>query len=183
MAEMFRLAVVGAGRMGRTHMRALSNSDRVRVVAVVEPSDASRTALDGDVVVYPDVASLLHASNVDGVLVAAPSTLHLPTGDAACRRRVFLSYARSPAVSLLRRHARPPQLPPGTASSYRSLTGGVSSRHCSACGNASSRAIWVHCISWPATNGMANRRQPRFAPTVAASSSTWAYMNSTRSAG
>jgi myo-inositol 2-dehydrogenase/D-chiro-inositol 1-dehydrogenase len=63
--------------MGRTHMRALSNSDRVRVVAVVEPSDASRTALDGDVVVYPDVASLLHASNVDGVLVAAPSTLHL----------------------------------------------------------------------------------------------------------
>ena len=63
--------------MGRTHMRALSNSDRVRVVAVVEPSDASRAALDGDVVAYPDVASLLRADNVDGVLVAAPSTLHL----------------------------------------------------------------------------------------------------------
>src|ERR1700722_8558391 len=77
MAETFRLAVVGAGRMGRTHIRALSNSDRVRVVAVVEPSNASRAALDGDVAAYPDVAGLLHSSNVDGVLVAAPSTLHL----------------------------------------------------------------------------------------------------------
>ena len=77
MAEMFRLAVVGAGRMGRIHMRALSKSDRVRVVAVVEPSEASRAALDGAVAVYPDVASLLRAGNVDGVLVAAPSTVHL----------------------------------------------------------------------------------------------------------
>jgi myo-inositol 2-dehydrogenase / D-chiro-inositol 1-dehydrogenase len=63
--------------MGRTHMRALSNSDRIRVVAVVEPSEASRAALDGDVAAYPDVASLLRNRNVDGVLVAAPSTLHL----------------------------------------------------------------------------------------------------------
>ena len=77
MAEVFRLAVVGAGRMGRTHMRALSNSDRVRVVAVVEPSEASRATLNDDVAVYPDTASLLREGNVDGVLVAAPSTLHL----------------------------------------------------------------------------------------------------------
>ena len=77
MAEVFRLAVVGAGRMGRTHMRALSNSDRVRVVAVVEPSEASRATLNDDVAVYPDIASLLREGNVDGVLVAAPSTLHL----------------------------------------------------------------------------------------------------------
>src|ERR1700744_1310668 len=77
MAEMFRLAVVGAGRMGRTHMRALSKSDGVRVVDVVEPSEASRAALDANVVVYPDVTSLLRVGNVDGVLVAAPSTLHL----------------------------------------------------------------------------------------------------------
>ena len=63
--------------MGRTHMRALSKGDRVRVVAVVEPSEASRAALDIDVAIYPDVTSLLRAGNIDGVLVAAPSTLHL----------------------------------------------------------------------------------------------------------
>jgi myo-inositol 2-dehydrogenase / D-chiro-inositol 1-dehydrogenase len=78
MADVFRLAVVGAGRMGRTHMRALSASEHVRMTAVVEPSEASRAAVETDVPVYPDVAALLRSSDVDGVLVAAPSTLHLP---------------------------------------------------------------------------------------------------------
>ena len=36
---MFRLGLVGAGRMGRVHLRALSSSDVVRVVAVAEPSE------------------------------------------------------------------------------------------------------------------------------------------------
>jgi myo-inositol 2-dehydrogenase/D-chiro-inositol 1-dehydrogenase len=78
MDDVFRLAVAGAGRMGRTHMRALSASEHVRVAAVVEPSEASRAAVETDVPVYPDVAALLRSCEVDGVLVAAPSTLHLP---------------------------------------------------------------------------------------------------------
>jgi myo-inositol 2-dehydrogenase/D-chiro-inositol 1-dehydrogenase len=77
MADEFRLAVVGAGRMGRTHMRALSASERARVVAVVEPSEASRAAVQADMPIYSDVATLLRAGEIDGVLVAAPSTLHL----------------------------------------------------------------------------------------------------------
>ncbi len=77
MGQMFRLALVGAGRMGRTHLRALSSSDAVRVVAVVEPVEASRSTLDTDVAVYSDPEALLRAGNIDGVLIAAPSTLHL----------------------------------------------------------------------------------------------------------
>jgi myo-inositol 2-dehydrogenase/D-chiro-inositol 1-dehydrogenase len=77
MAEIFRLGLVGAGRMGRTHMRALSDSELVRVIAVAEPSEASRAGIDADVEIYPDVLALLGAGNLDGVLLAAPSTLHL----------------------------------------------------------------------------------------------------------
>lgn len=77
MADEFRLAVVGAGRMGRTHMRALTASQSVRVVAVVEPSEVSRASVEADIPVFPDVPALLHAGGIDGVLVAAPSTLHL----------------------------------------------------------------------------------------------------------
>ena len=77
MTAAFRLAVVGAGRMGRTHLRALSGSALVCVTAVVEPREASRAALNGDVTVYPDLATLLDAGRIDGVLVAAPSSLHL----------------------------------------------------------------------------------------------------------
>ena len=75
---LFRLGLVGAGRMGRVHLRALSVSDTVRVVAVAEPSEMSRSAVaDSGAVLHADVAAMLRAGGLDGVLVAAPSTLHL----------------------------------------------------------------------------------------------------------
>lgn len=77
MAE-FRLGLIGAGRMGRTHLRALAGSDAVRVVAVAEPSEPARAAVERDAIaVHPDVAAMLQSGGLDGVLVAAPSTLHL----------------------------------------------------------------------------------------------------------
>jgi myo-inositol 2-dehydrogenase/D-chiro-inositol 1-dehydrogenase len=75
---MFRLGLVGAGRMGRVHLRALSASGVVRVVAVAEPSEPARAALhDTGVAVHADADAMLRSDALDGVLVAAPSTLHL----------------------------------------------------------------------------------------------------------
>jgi myo-inositol 2-dehydrogenase/D-chiro-inositol 1-dehydrogenase len=74
----FRIGLVGAGRMGRVHLRALADSDAVRVVAIADPSAASRAALtDTDAAVYADVLAMVRAGGLDGVLIAAPSTLHL----------------------------------------------------------------------------------------------------------
>ncbi len=74
----FRLGLVGAGRMGHVHLRALSGSDTLRVVAVAEPSDVARESLHGaGMATHADVAAMLNAGGLDGVLVAAPSTLHL----------------------------------------------------------------------------------------------------------
>jgi myo-inositol 2-dehydrogenase/D-chiro-inositol 1-dehydrogenase len=74
----FRLGLIGAGRMGRTHLRALSDSEAVRVVAVAEPSEQARAAVGRDgIATHSDVATMLRAGGLDGVLVAAPSTLHL----------------------------------------------------------------------------------------------------------
>src|ERR1700730_14458050 len=75
---MFRLGLVGAGRMGRVHLRALSSSDVVRVVAVAEPSAVARDMLhDAGVALHADAEAMLRADGLDGVLVAAPMTLHL----------------------------------------------------------------------------------------------------------
>ncbi len=64
--------------MGRVHLRALSTSDLVRVVAVAEPSAAARAALhDAGVVLHASAEAMLRTDGLDGVLVAAPSTLHL----------------------------------------------------------------------------------------------------------
>src|ERR1022692_5284820 len=43
----FRLGLVGAGRMGRTHLEAISGSDVVAIAGVGEPQTALRSALRG----------------------------------------------------------------------------------------------------------------------------------------
>jgi myo-inositol 2-dehydrogenase/D-chiro-inositol 1-dehydrogenase len=71
-----RLALIGAGRMGSTHARALADRpDGVELVAVVEPSDdAARRS--GIAARYGGLDELLAAGGVDGAIVAAPTRLH-----------------------------------------------------------------------------------------------------------
>jgi myo-inositol 2-dehydrogenase / D-chiro-inositol 1-dehydrogenase len=74
------LAIVGAGRMGMTHLRALAGEPSVRVTAIVEPSDAARArAAEAapDAGVFADLPAAVAAGGVEAVLIAAPSTLHL----------------------------------------------------------------------------------------------------------
>ena len=59
--------------MGRVHLRALSGSDVVRVVAVAEPMPVMLS----DIERYTDADAMLRAGRLDGVLIAAPTTLHL----------------------------------------------------------------------------------------------------------
>jgi myo-inositol 2-dehydrogenase / D-chiro-inositol 1-dehydrogenase len=76
--QVFRLALIGAGRMGRTHLRALADSTTVAVSAVVEPVEAARSTIAATGrPAFADVQELLEAGNVDGVLIAAPTDRHL----------------------------------------------------------------------------------------------------------
>ena len=73
----FRLGLIGAGRMGRTHLRALEGSSRVAVTAIAEMSLAAREAVAAPgVAVFSSVAALLDAGSLDGVLIAAPTDQH-----------------------------------------------------------------------------------------------------------
>jgi myo-inositol 2-dehydrogenase/D-chiro-inositol 1-dehydrogenase len=74
---MFRLGLVGGGRMGQTHLRALADSTAVRIEAVAEPYEqTARSLRDRELRTYATVADLLDAGGIDGVLVAAPSDQH-----------------------------------------------------------------------------------------------------------
>jgi myo-inositol 2-dehydrogenase / D-chiro-inositol 1-dehydrogenase len=76
----FKLGLVGAGRMGQNHLRALATSQRVRVTAIAEPAEATRaTLVSSGAVLHSDLDSMLDAGGLDGVLVCAPSDLHLDT--------------------------------------------------------------------------------------------------------
>jgi myo-inositol 2-dehydrogenase / D-chiro-inositol 1-dehydrogenase len=68
---MFRLALVGAGRMGRTHARALASSSEVQIACVVEPSDEAAA------LVAAPRATLASLPEVDGALVCVPTRFHV----------------------------------------------------------------------------------------------------------
>jgi myo-inositol 2-dehydrogenase / D-chiro-inositol 1-dehydrogenase len=72
-----RLGLIGAGRMGRTHLRALAGSERVTVTAIAEMSAAARSAVRAPgVTVFASPAEMLAAASPDGVLIAAPTDQH-----------------------------------------------------------------------------------------------------------
>lgn len=76
--QLFRLGLIGAGRMGRTHLRALARSTNVAVTAAVDPVAGTRAALAATgMATFEDVAQLIAAGDVDGVLIAAPSDRHV----------------------------------------------------------------------------------------------------------
>jgi len=72
-----RVAVIGAGRMGRTHLRALADAKTAKAKAVVEPVAAIRDELAGEGLrTYADLDELLAAGGFDAALIAAPTDLH-----------------------------------------------------------------------------------------------------------
>jgi myo-inositol 2-dehydrogenase/D-chiro-inositol 1-dehydrogenase len=82
----FRVGLVGGGRMGQTHIRALAGSSTVRIVAVAEPNEATANRLrDSGLAVHRTVSAMLEAGDVDGVLVAAPTDQHLALVDEIAR--------------------------------------------------------------------------------------------------
>ncbi len=80
MSAAFRFGVVGAGRMGRNHIKAIADSGVASVNAVADPSAAALQTVSGPGrSVHADLDSMLGAKSIDGVLVCVPTTLHYPT--------------------------------------------------------------------------------------------------------
>jgi myo-inositol 2-dehydrogenase / D-chiro-inositol 1-dehydrogenase len=73
----FRLGLIGAGRMGRTHLRALADSDLIKVTAIAEMSPSAREAVAAPgVTLHETVTQMLDHAALDGVLIAAPTDQH-----------------------------------------------------------------------------------------------------------
>ena len=63
--------------MGRTHLRALQGSEKVAIVAVTEPFEASAMTLrEYNIPVYPSAEEMFAATALDGVLIAVPTPQH-----------------------------------------------------------------------------------------------------------
>jgi myo-inositol 2-dehydrogenase/D-chiro-inositol 1-dehydrogenase len=77
MPPSFRFGLIGAGRMGRTHMRAFAGSERVAVTSIAEVSERARRAVEpSGAALYPGIGQMLDGAPLDGVLITAPSDQH-----------------------------------------------------------------------------------------------------------
>lgn len=81
---MATIALIGAGRMGRIHARALVRCEHATLVAVCDPvPGAAEAAAPAGVAVHREIDAVLADRSVDGVLIAAPTPLHDRLADRA----------------------------------------------------------------------------------------------------
>lgn len=79
-----RIAVAGAGLIGRRHIELIQASHACELAAIVDPLPATAAFADSlGVPLYSDLDSLLAAQRPDGVILATPNQLHVE-GALAC---------------------------------------------------------------------------------------------------
>jgi len=74
-----RIAVAGAGLIGRSHINVVQASATVELTAVVDPSpQADAIANAAGVPLYRTLEDLLQQKRPDGIVLATPNQLHVP---------------------------------------------------------------------------------------------------------
>ena len=73
-----RIAIAGAGQIGRAHQQRIAQRDDCVLVALVDPAPAaSALAARAGVPLYGELAPMLRAQRPDGVILATPNALHV----------------------------------------------------------------------------------------------------------
>ncbi len=97
------VGLVGYGRRGRGHIRAIEEIDTARVAAVSDPIESARRAAMAElrgVSVYASVAEMVESSDVDAIIVAAPAHLNGEVALDAIRRGIPVMIEKPPAMSM-----------------------------------------------------------------------------------
>src|SRR5215470_8116138 len=96
-----RLAVAGAGLIGRAHIQRIQDHDDCVLAAIADPSavaaDAARAA---EVPLYSDLPTLLDVAKPDGVILATPNALHVE-GALQCLERSVPVLVEKPLADTL----------------------------------------------------------------------------------
>lgn len=72
MSDLVRLAVVGAGLIGKRHIDAIGRSRRATCATVVEPNPVAGL----DAPIFPSLTEMLRHERPDGVILSTPTPLH-----------------------------------------------------------------------------------------------------------
>ena len=85
-----RVGLAGLGSMGRNHLRILAGREDIRLVAVADPvaallaSATDQTSANG----FAEPLAMIAAAELDALVIAAPTTAHVPLALAAIERGI-----------------------------------------------------------------------------------------------
>ena len=81
MNDPLRIGLIGAGMIGRKHAAYIAASADCDLVAISDPSEASKAiAAEHEVARYADFGDMMASEDLDGVIIAAPNDLHEAAG-------------------------------------------------------------------------------------------------------
>jgi UDP-N-acetylglucosamine 3-dehydrogenase len=87
-APALRLGLAGLGSMGRNHLRVISTHSQTALAAIADPDpDALAAAVaQAGAQGFADPLAMIREADLDGVVIAAPTTAHVPLALAAIER-------------------------------------------------------------------------------------------------
>jgi predicted dehydrogenase len=81
MSKPVRLAVLGAGLIGKRHVKHIKSAPEAELLAIVDPSpEAKSMALEMNVSWFPSFAALAREEKPGGIIIATPNQLHVANG-------------------------------------------------------------------------------------------------------
>jgi predicted dehydrogenase len=96
-----RIAVIGAGQIGRRHMDVLLPDSAYAVAGIADPMPASKEFADQhDIPYFSDTEEMLDKVQPDGAIVASPNQFHMSGGMACISREVPVLIEKPVADSL-----------------------------------------------------------------------------------
>ena len=80
MTEKLKLAVIGVGIMGSSHVRDIANSENMTLAAIcdLDPQRAKTAADAHGIPAYTDYREMIDKEKLDGVVIATPHYFHTP---------------------------------------------------------------------------------------------------------
>lgn len=89
MTTKLRIAVIGAGAMGRDHINYIHNEEMTQLVAIADPvPEVAQYAQTLGVPYFSDHKVMLDEIQPDGVIIASPNKLHIPMAYDALERDI-----------------------------------------------------------------------------------------------
>jgi UDP-N-acetylglucosamine 3-dehydrogenase len=98
-----RFGLVGLGSMGRNHLRVLGALPGCRLVAVADPVEEVLAAANASSGAqgFADPLAMIADADLDAVVIAAPTTAHVPLALAAIERRIAVLVEKPLAATVV----------------------------------------------------------------------------------